>query len=219
MKFNIREIIVLGLIVLLIVCTSSAADGILKTRVCYSCRGINCLRPSQQNVTTVCPDELDVCLTIFDEQTIIAKGCYLDMPENLRSKCEVPDKRECLSCFNNLCNKNGRDDNACIKCDSINNKNCAGNAIELQPVQCESPTALNSYCYVRAVGNGVIERGCLVHSKDQIACKNDQSCRMCLTADSPGCNSFKYEVLSSSSAAVKGYSFLLVAIFILKKLF
>lgn len=55
-----------------LVILSIAAVGLLTevtantSRICYSCKGINCMRTSA-STTKQCSDPLDYCVTIFDK--------------------------------------------------------------------------------------------------------------------------------------------------------
>ncbi|CAD7013297.1 uncharacterized protein LOC101458074 [Ceratitis capitata] len=171
-------------------------------RTCYSCEGINCLRVTKVNETTVCTDLLDYCVTVFRGFTVVARGCYGDLQSSYRDKCDLNDHPECMKCFGNRCNDKGRADFKCIECKSSEDKKCATETSAMTAVQCPVPTAQNSYCFVRESADEGTIRGCFVHQRDQEECLSDTKCSMCLSDDAEACNSYK--VLTAETAGVSG---------------
>lgn len=66
------------LVVFLVVVTAATAINNVfdpsKPRTCYSCSGSNCQRTSIASANTTCADNLDICVTVFEE----CKFCSLD---------------------------------------------------------------------------------------------------------------------------------------------
>ncbi|XP_011178722.2 uncharacterized protein LOC105209814 [Zeugodacus cucurbitae] len=186
-------------------------------RTCYSCEGINCLRVTKLNVTSECSDLMDYCVTVFRGFTVVARGCYGDLEEQLREKCDSADHPECVKCYGNRCNDKGRADFKCIECKSSEDKRCASDTSVLTAVQCPVPTAQNSYCYVRESKEEGISRGCYVHQQDQEECLNDAQCSMCLSDDAVACNGYKVntEVVSGGSSVLSNVNVASTATFVL----
>ncbi|KAH8358166.1 hypothetical protein KR084_005977 [Drosophila pseudotakahashii] len=172
---------------------------------CHSCEGANCQRV-QLAKTQSCVDSLDYCVTIYDEAKVLFKGCSLEIPYELRSKCE--DNRSCYKCNTKECNNVGSAKYACIQCDSSKvsckflypepylilnliipqkDSNCASNAATLEAARCNAPTAPNSYCYVKSSGGSIL-RGCSTTETDQQTCLNDANCLLCSPGDIRNCN-------------------------------
>ncbi|KAI8118999.1 hypothetical protein CVS40_9488 [Lucilia cuprina] len=160
-----------------------------KAKTCYSCEGINCMRTSVATTKT-CSDPLDYCVTIFDKFNVIQKGCSYEVPEYLRQRCDA-NTVECHKCNSDRCNNLGQVQFACIQCDSSKDSNCASSASQLTAQRCGSPTAPNSYCYVK-YENGSTKRGCSTTVADQLACYSDANCSLCLAGDISGCNSVDF---------------------------
>ena len=198
---SVAAVLIVGSFLLLsaVRADSSAVDP-AHPRRCYSCQGLNCYRTSKIEVSSNCTDLLDICVTIFEEYSVVAKGCYLDMPEKHRHKCDQRNNPECLKCFGELCNNQGRSDFKCIQCNSNENSKCTSDTSSMTPVQCSIPTAPNSYCYVKKNGTNVT-RGCLLHVKDQQDCMQNDACSMCLSQDAEACNSYQLRSSSTNSAA------------------
>ncbi|XP_037949184.1 uncharacterized protein LOC119680442 [Teleopsis dalmanni] len=208
---NLSQIFALYILVLFIFTNVKATVDPVIARECYSCEGTTCQRTTKLNVTTTCYDALDTCVTIFDQFTVAAKGCYSDMPEILRKKCTNTANPECSQCYDQLCNNKARADIKCIECNSKEQIRCATDTNYLIPKQCDAPTASNTYCYVRKNADNIIIRGCLVHAKDQIACMKDDTCSMCHAGNNPGCNSFS--LVTSSANTNKNISHKLFGVF------
>ncbi|KAH8400952.1 hypothetical protein KR009_001972 [Drosophila setifemur] len=168
---------------LLMVLLGSVAAN--KITTCLSCEGSNCQR-SSLNKTQSCVDSLDYCVAIYDEAKVLFKGCSLEIPNQLRSKCN--DNRSCYKCNTDRCNNVGSAKYACIQCDSSSDSNCAKNAATLEASRCASPTAPNSYCYVKSSSSGSIQRGCSTTESDQQTCLNDSNCLLCSPGDIRNCN-------------------------------
>ncbi|XP_016969124.1 uncharacterized protein LOC108037133 [Drosophila rhopaloa] len=168
--------------VVLVVLVGQAVGNTVTT--CHSCEGANCQRV-QLSKTQSCVDSLDYCVTIYDEAKVLFKGCSLEIPFELRSKCD--DNRSCYKCNTKECNNVGSAKYACIQCDSSKDSNCASNAAVLEASRCTAPTAANSYCYVKSSG-GSITRGCSTTETDQQSCLNDANCLLCSSGDIRNCN-------------------------------
>ncbi|XP_055920210.1 uncharacterized protein LOC129951882 [Eupeodes corollae] len=161
---------------------------------CVTCEGIGCLRTSLVK-TEACLDPLDICVTIFDGFEVVRKGCSLQIPVELRKKCNN-NGIECHKCNENGCNTWGRDDYRCIECDSSRNADCKNNAANIAPIRCKSPTSPNSYCYVRTENNQT-KRGCALSVKEQQDCFKSANCMLCLAGDMKACNSVNFTAGSS----------------------
>lgn len=48
--------------------------------------------------------------------TVIARGCYSNLPENYRNKCDSTSDLGCHKCYKNLCNDRGAI--SCLQCNS-----------------------------------------------------------------------------------------------------
>ncbi|XP_016946658.1 uncharacterized protein LOC108022309 [Drosophila biarmipes] len=169
---------------------------------CHSCEGANCQRV-QLAKTQSCVDSLDYCVTIYDEAKVLFKGCSLEIPYELRSKCE--DSRSCYKCNTKECNNVGSAKYACIQCDSSKDSDCASNAAVLEAARCNAPTAPNSYCYVKSSGGSIV-RGCSTTEADQQTCLNDANCLLCSPGDVRNCNAAN--IAESSSAGNRFIRFL-----------
>ncbi|KAH8253970.1 hypothetical protein KR032_007878 [Drosophila birchii] len=165
-----------------------------KVTTCHSCEGSNCQRVSLAK-TQSCVDSLDYCVTIYDEAKVLFKGCSLEIPYLLRSKCN--DNRSCYKCNTDNCNNVGSAKYACIQCDSSKDSNCASNAATLEATRCAAPTAPNSYCYVKSSGGSIV-RGCSTTETDQQTCLNDANCLLCSSGDIRSCNAANIEESSSA---------------------
>ncbi|XP_055920209.1 uncharacterized protein LOC129951880 [Eupeodes corollae] len=177
---------------------------------CYSCRGINCLRTTIQTKFETCEDNLDSCAIIFDKFAVVAKGCLMNIPVELRKKCNSTNNPECQVCTGGLCNNKGRIDFKCYQCDERNQdgKKCASNLNALNPTQCPMPTAPNSYCYTKSY-KGATVRGCSLHVKDQLECLADDACSLCLAEDGEGCNSRQTTASGVSKISLSGLAMVL----------
>ncbi|KAH8233396.1 hypothetical protein KR026_007709 [Drosophila bipectinata] len=179
----------LGAAVLMVLVGHGAAN---KITTCHSCEGANCQR-SSLNKTQACVDSLDFCVTIYDEAKVLFKGCSLEIPYELRSKCS--DRHSCYKCNTDRCNNVGSSKYACIQCDSSKDSNCAFNAATLTATRCAAPSAPNSYCYVKS-SSGTIQRGCSTTETDQQSCLNDANCLLCSPGDIRNCNAANIETSS-----------------------
>ncbi|XP_037715614.1 uncharacterized protein LOC119550762 [Drosophila subpulchrella] len=169
---------------------------------CHSCEGANCQRV-QLTKTQSCVDSLDYCVTIYEEAKVLFKGCSLEIPYELRSKCQ--DNRSCYKCNTKECNNVGSAKYACIQCDSSKDSNCASNAAVLEAARCSAPTAPNSYCYAKTSGGSIV-RGCSTTETDQQTCLNDANCLLCSPGDIRNCNAAN--ISESSSAGNRFIRFL-----------
>ncbi|KAH8283616.1 hypothetical protein KR018_009578 [Drosophila ironensis] len=190
---------VLGVAVFLVAVGYVASNTVT---TCYSCEGANCQRRSL-NKTQSCVDSLDYCVTIYDEAKVLYKGCSLEIPYELQSKCS--DGQSCYKCNTDRCNNVGSLKYACIQCDSSKNSNCASNAASLVAARCEAPTAPNSYCYVKS-SSGTIQRGCSTTETDQESCLNDANCLLCSPGDISNCNAAN--IVESSNSGNRFIRFL-----------
>ncbi|XP_055859270.1 uncharacterized protein LOC129921460 [Episyrphus balteatus] len=181
-----KSLIIFSLLSLYCLSIAPATQGLQ----CYTCRGINCYRTTIQYKFETCQDSLDSCVTIFDKFAVVAKGCAMNIPVELRRKCNDENNPECLMCTGALCNTMGRSDFKCYQCDERNAdmSKCANGIDKLTPLQCEAPTAPNSYCYTKTY-KGATVRGCSLNVKDQKECLADKECTLCLAEDGEGCNS------------------------------
>ncbi|XP_034476759.1 uncharacterized protein LOC117783460 [Drosophila innubila] len=174
---------------LLLVCCSTGLVKANSITSCYSCYGINCQRTSL-NQEQKCSDSLDYCVTIYDESKVVYKGCSLEIPVQLRQRCESRPNGSCFKCNSDRCNNVGSAHFSCVQCDSSKDSNCADNAVTLNPTVCVAPTAPNSYCYVKSSGtSSSIIRGCATTMTDQKNCLEDANCLLCSPGDIRGCNS------------------------------
>ncbi|XP_030375527.1 uncharacterized protein LOC115624819 [Scaptodrosophila lebanonensis] len=160
---------------------------------CYSCNGISCQRTSLLKEIQ-CQDLLDYCVTIFDGSEVLYKGCSLEIPTELRSRCDSAGSGTCTKCNTNRCNNIGSPEFACLQCDSSKDTNCAENAAVLDPQPCGAPTAPNSYCFVKQ--SDVVQRGCATTVADQQKCLADENCSLCSPSDVKRCNSISVAVKS-----------------------
>ncbi|KAM7344563.1 uncharacterized protein ACRADG_011241 [Cochliomyia hominivorax] len=183
-----------------------------QAKECYSCEGINCLRTSKVTNKTTCVDPVDNCVTVFDESTVIARGCYSSLPEVYRQKCDNLSDSNCHKCYKNLCNDRGAI--SCLQCNSENNNDCSNAISKIESSRCPVSTSPNSYCYTRKSTN-YIERGCLIDTSEQLKCFEDNSCEMCIPS-SEACNRDTLIVDSESgSKRITIYSALILVHFIL----
>ncbi|XP_002063924.3 uncharacterized protein LOC6640700 [Drosophila willistoni] len=160
---------------------------------CYSCYGINCQRTSLHQEQS-CVDSLDYCVTIYEEAKVLYKGCSLEIPYELQSRCLTEDS--CHKCNTNRCNNVGSAAYACVECDSSKDSNCVDNADSLDAVRCAVPTASNSYCYAKS-SNNVVQRGCATTETEQQSCLTDDNCILCSPGDITKCNTVKIDAESN----------------------
>ncbi|KAM7344562.1 uncharacterized protein ACRADG_011240 [Cochliomyia hominivorax] len=185
--------------------TEDGETGVTSSRVCHQCRGINCLRTSYK-ATQKCHNDLDICVTVYDGQTILAQGCFEQLSEELRNKCVDDDNRslenseelsECVKCNENLCNNLGSNSFKCVQCDSDIDKNCSSNPFSLMLSICGISRTPNEYCFIRREGNRVI-RGCSNSLEDQKSCLSSVNCTICQPSKLTGCNQFEVKDGSDS---------------------
>ncbi|XP_043644551.1 uncharacterized protein LOC122614129 [Drosophila teissieri] len=191
---------VLSAVVLVVVLVGHVAGNTAIS--CHTCEGANCQRV-QLNKTQTCSDSLDYCVTIYDEAKVLFKGCSLEIPKDLRSKCD--ENGSCHKCNTKQCNNVGSAKYACIQCDSSKDSNCASNAATLAAARCSAPTAPNSYCYAKSSGGSIV-RGCSTTETDQQSCLNDANCLLCSPGDIRNCNAAN--IAESSSAGNRFIRFL-----------
>ncbi|XP_022232409.2 uncharacterized protein LOC111080873 [Drosophila obscura] len=169
---------------------------------CYSCEGINCLRTTKQNVTIGCVDRLDICVTIYENFAVSQRGCLSQISLAGQAKCQAKSP-ECHKCNGELCNNQGRSDFQCIQCSGSDSETCnEGGTTTLKASQCGLPTSINSYCYVKIVGEH-LQRGCALSLKEQKSCLESKDCSLCLpdnSGDSVACNTFNLSYARSSAA-------------------
>ncbi|XP_058982438.1 uncharacterized protein LOC131804093 [Musca domestica] len=178
---------------------------------CYTCKGINCQRPSKVNETTVCANKWDECVTIFSGLSVIERGCFTSIPEEHLKRCtDGPISKECHMCFGNLCNNRGAA--TCIHCSAKNNKECL-------EYHCPVPEGDNTYCYYRSLANGRSESGCLARLEDQLKCQQDNQCEMCLSTPDRACNGGMIPSTSSGANQIFANSLFIIVIFALCSLF
>ncbi|XP_036330896.1 uncharacterized protein LOC118742718 [Rhagoletis pomonella] len=173
-------------VVVLLIDSSAATEQV---RTCYTCEGINCQRTSLVKEQK-CLNALDYCVTVFDKFTVVQKGCSLEVPSALRRRCDA-NTVECHKCNADRCNNLGQPNYLCLQCDSSTDANCASKSSAVMPARCPSPTAPNSYCYVKYEG-GVTTRGCSTTVADQRSCYSNANCMLCSPGDLKGCNSVDF---------------------------
>ncbi|XP_064552022.1 uncharacterized protein LOC135437872 isoform X1 [Drosophila montana] len=184
---------------LLLVALSTGYSEANNIRSCHSCQGINCQR-TELSQEQKCVDSLDYCVAIYDKSAkVLYKGCSLEIPSELRHRCDSPNDGSCFKCNTDRCNNVGSAKFACVQCNSSEDTNCAENATSLRPAVCTAPTASNSYCFVKASASGSsIERGCATTVIDQQSCLKDANCLLCSSGDVRGCNSVNIAVDSNA---------------------
>ncbi|XP_037949186.1 uncharacterized protein LOC119680444 [Teleopsis dalmanni] len=165
------------------------------SRTCYSCSGADCGRTTK-SVTVQCFDSLDYCVTIFDKFNVVQKGCSINLPIELRQRCDA-NTAECHKCNTDRCNNLGQANFMCLECDSEKNADCANNPTAIAATRCSAPTAPNSYCYVKSANN-VVSRGCATNIADQESCLKDANCMLCLAGDITNCNSVNIGDMSAA---------------------
>ncbi|EDW00882.1 uncharacterized protein LOC6559683 [Drosophila grimshawi] len=197
---------ILSALLLLVLSSGCSEANTLMT--CHSCHGISCQRTVSPTQEQECVDSLDYCVTIYEKSKVLYMGCSLEIPVELRQRCDSPNNGSCFKCNSNRCNDVGSERFACVQCDSSKDTNCAENATLLKPVVCAAPKAANSYCYVKASGSGSshIERGCATTVIDQQDCLKDANCLLCSSGDIRGCNSVN--IVTDSSAGNRFIRFL-----------
>ncbi|XP_054739549.1 uncharacterized protein LOC129245419 [Anastrepha obliqua] len=184
---SIELLAVTTLLALALFIGNSTATGAVRT--CYTCDGINCQRTSLVKEQK-CQDALDYCVTVFEKFSVVQKGCSLEVPTELRQRCDA-NTVECHKCNADRCNNLGQPNYLCLQCDSSKDASCASNASGIMPTRCPSPTAPNSYCYVKYDG-GVTTRGCSTTVADQQSCYSNANCMLCLAGDLKSCNSVDF---------------------------
>ncbi|XP_018803595.1 PREDICTED: uncharacterized protein LOC108978010 [Bactrocera latifrons] len=167
-----------------------SAEANQETRTCYACEGINCQRTSLAQEQK-CLNALDYCVTVFDKFTVVVKGCSLEVPSELRRRCDA-NTNECHKCNSDRCNNLGQPNYLCLQCDSSKDANCASAASSVTPTRCASPTSQNSYCYVKYDG-GVTTRGCATTLADQRSCYASANCMLCSPGELKSCNSVDFQ--------------------------
>ncbi|KAI8119007.1 hypothetical protein FF38_10566 [Lucilia cuprina] len=168
-------------------------SSVTAERTCHQCRGINCLRTTYE-ATQKCLNNLDICVTVFDGQTILAQGCLEQLSEELRNKCGVEtrtqvfkESNECYKCNENLCNNLASSSFKCIQCDSDNDENCRTNPKSSLTSRCGISRTPNEYCFVRRQGNRVT-RGCSYTLEEQKSCLSSSDCMICQPSELNNCN-------------------------------
>ncbi|XP_014100033.2 uncharacterized protein [Bactrocera oleae] len=197
-KVLMYALVVLVLLQVLIESTDAATK-------CHQCTGINCQRMTYA-ATEDCADELDSCITIFQDSMVLAQGCFGQLAVELRNKCEMPSteeadvaeitdvdetalvvNRECHKCSEDLCNNLSAEGTDCIQCDSNEDAECASDTENLQPQRCSISRAVNTYCYTKIEASRAT-RGCATDLVQQKECLNSSGCSLCSPSDIDGCN-------------------------------
>ncbi|KAM8713499.1 hypothetical protein ACLKA7_013766 [Drosophila subpalustris] len=180
---------------LLVICSTGCVRA-NTVRSCYSCNGINCQRTSLSQEQK-CSDSLDYCVTIYDNSKVLYKGCSLEIPVQLRQRCESRPNGSCFKCNSDRCNNVGSSQFSCVQCDSSKDSECAENATTLKATVCVAPTAPNSYCYVKSSGSSSTVRGCATTMTEQKTCLEDANCLLCSPGDVRDCNNVNIATDSS----------------------
>uniref|UniRef100_A0A0A1XNN6 Insulin-degrading enzyme homolog n=1 Tax=Zeugodacus cucurbitae TaxID=28588 RepID=A0A0A1XNN6_ZEUCU len=185
---RLEQLAVVTLLAAVLLIDNAAANG--QARTCYACEGINCQRTTYAKEQK-CLNALDYCVTVFDKFTVVQKGCSLEVPIELRRRCDA-NTVECHKCNTDRCNNLGQQNYLCLQCDSSKDANCASAVSNVTPARCPSPTATNSYCYVKYDG-GVTTRGCSTTLADQSSCYASANCMLCSPGELKGCNSVDFQ--------------------------
>ncbi|XP_037828601.1 uncharacterized protein LOC119616318 [Lucilia sericata] len=175
-------------------------NGSVSGRTCHQCNGINCLRTTYES-TQKCLNDLDICVNVFDGETILAQGCLEQLSEDLRHKCDAQnlnDSNDCFKCNENLCNNLASKSFECIQCDSETDENCRINPKSLLPSRCVISRTPNEYCFVKQEGNHVI-RGCAKTLEEQKSCLSSTDCMICQPSQLSGCNDSELLIDDSGS--------------------
>ncbi|XP_075166181.1 uncharacterized protein LOC142238431 [Haematobia irritans] len=160
---------------------------------CYHCEGADCEQMDQGKVDK-CPDGETVCATIFNEGTIIAKGCLGNITEDIRIKCQgnnIDILNQCHKCKDDLCNEWSPNnmDLECIQCDSKLDPKCRieGEPLYMDPTHCHISRIPNILCYALKEGNRTV-RGCASTLEQQRTCMASDGCYLCNPNTLPVCN-------------------------------
>ncbi|KAI8035903.1 hypothetical protein M5D96_011334 [Drosophila gunungcola] len=182
----------------------ACASGTLEN--CVSCSGVKCNKadvPENRLSCNVCQDSgcqtiaSEVCLGYrSDEQCYIhvgdlsikAMGCATDLKESFLST----NRRDLYLCTGNDCNTKDQlmDGVACNYCDSTSDNRCVS-GVGVTGVVCQH--YINPECYTYLDEDGVLHRGCLMDTDDDLfdECTGSGSSN-CTICTSNGCNSEVY---------------------------
>jgi Protein of unknown function (DUF753) len=145
--------------------------------MCKSCELGSCKSGA---VDKICNQyiESEACFTFFgQENEVIFKECYADVPEETRKICDDPTDLSCSKCNGDLCNiDNKRRGSKCYKCEGLE---CLNPSLP-DVVDCLSE------CYVGVNAKGETLRGCSNEIVNSTQCGGSDL--TCFTCSDDHCN-------------------------------
>lgn len=172
------------------VCSNEANLTIQSIQSCYFCNskdnGINCANASPFMYSKQCQNDVTECYTLVKDN-IVYRGCAGDNIVTNSINCSDPDT--CKLCSSaEKCNNEEIHAETCIKCDSYKDRNCYGNSISTQVIEC--PLTVRSVGCYHAVGEkfNTTNRGCMseLPQLERQRCKSGlMTCKSCYD---PICN-------------------------------
>ncbi|XP_075166179.1 uncharacterized protein LOC142238429 [Haematobia irritans] len=167
-------------------------DSNAAERSCNVCEGDDCNQIGHER-KEICNNGQQVCATVFDGESILAKGCLNTIPENLRMKCQGSDVdilNQCHKCNDDDCNEWIPSAFFCVQCDSKTDPTCTiqDDIIYKDPTRCNLNRVPNILCYALKKGDR-IKRGCATTLEEQKTCLTSDGCYFCNPSIMPGCNS------------------------------
>lgn len=164
---------------------NTAELNLATSRKCYQCEGTGCLQTAVDIET--CHNSDDVCFSIFDGFNPIYRGCYSQLSESEKLKCDEGDT-DCQLCEEDGCNLDSHVDHKCQYCSSVYDTNCV--TAPNNEVRCPAPTtevSSDAQCYTRVIGS-VTERGCLGSAANALECDPTENCETCAIEGGASCN-------------------------------
>ncbi|KAH8253968.1 hypothetical protein KR032_007880 [Drosophila birchii] len=185
----------------------ACAAGTLQN--CVSCTGASCNKadvPEDRLSCNFCEDSAcenlgsqlclghrseDQCYILVDDEDVKAMGCASDLEENFL----VDNRRDLYLCSGDDCNTKDKLQKpiACYVCDSISDDKClpSGDSWPVLSAVCQH--AIYPDCYTYFSEDGVLHRGCLMDTDDDLfdECTGSGSSN-CTVCSENGCNTVVY---------------------------
>lgn len=139
----------------------NSKENFQKCYICNSALDLNCASNYEAIEIKTCKKYDDECFT-FVNGTNMKRGCLLDLPDGLQSKCKRDYAKKCEICSDNagnICNTVVLSENTCIECDSSVNSNCRKQTDLISEAFC-SVNSSHVGCFTNINGNST-KRGCM----------------------------------------------------------